>query len=178
MVGRGLLIPAIAWLMALVVACGGGSSGGGGGGGGDSNTWVGKLEEGDAYIAIMKKELAHLVYVTDGKALALWFKGNVGLAGGGYFQFQDQDLHAVNARPQGSNYVGTVTVSAGKHVPFTAIPAKGEAGLYRAKDADGMSGWIVLEDGSVRGAKVSESGEVEGQATLGGVRWTDPAAEP
>lgn len=170
--------------LTLGIACGGGGGGGNGGGDGSSggavseNTWVGQLTDSDAYIAIMKEGQAHLVYITDGKEIALWFKGNVGVAGAGYFQFQDAELRAVNAQPQGRNYRGTVTVAPGQHVTFVAVPAKEPAGLYRAKDGDEMSGWIQLEDGSFRGAKLSSSGGVEGLSSLGGTKWTDPAREP
>jgi hypothetical protein len=181
---------AFALFSLVVAACGGGGggSGGGGGGGGNvqgagvgkisDNTWVGKVAESDAYIVIMKTELNHLVFVTDGKEIALWFKGVVGVAGAGTFYLQDQDLHAINARVDGKNYTGLVTVAAGRHLAFTAVPAKGDAGLYRAKDGTGQSGWIVLEDGSFRGAKVSADGKAEGLATRAGVKWTDASAEP
>lgn len=167
----------------VVAACGGGgggggSSGGGGGGSTSSNTWVGKLAESDAYIAIMKSGLEHLIYVTDGKEIVLLFKGTVGIAGGGVFYLQDQELHAINAKPAGNAFTGLITVGVGRHLQFNAVPAKGEAGLYRAKDATGQSGWIVLEDGSVRGAKISDDGKIEGLTTRGGVKWTDAAAEP
>jgi hypothetical protein len=162
----------------VVAACGGGSSGGGGGGSGSSNVWVGKLAESDAYIAIMKTELEHLIFVTDGKELALWFKGTVGVAGAGVFYLQDADLRAINARPQGNNYTGLITVAPGKHLQFNAVPAKGEAGLYRAKEGTAQSGWIVLEDGTLRGAKVSDDGKIEGLTARGGVKWTNAGAEP
>ena len=175
----------------VVAACGGGSSGGGGGSTGagsgldggvgkvSDNTWVGKLAESDAYIVIMKSGLEHLVYVTDGKEIGLWFKGTVGVAGAGVFYLQDQELHAINAKLAGKNYTGLVTVATGRHLAFDAAPAKGDAGLYRAKDATGQSGWIVLEDGSLRGAKVDDNGKViQGLTTRGGVKWTDAAAVP
>jgi hypothetical protein len=175
----------------VVAACGGGSSDGGGGGdkgvgasGGvgkiSDNTWVGKLAESDAYIVIMKSGLEHLVFVTDGKDdITLWFGGTVGVAGAGVFYFQDQDLHAINAKIDGKNYTGLVTVATGRHLGFTATPAKDDAGLYRAKDATGESGWIVLDDGSVRGAKVDADGKfLQGLTTRGGTRWTDAATKP
>jgi hypothetical protein len=176
------LLCGIAVFSLVTAACGGGgggSGGGGGGGSGSSNTWVGKLAESDGYIAIMKSGLEHLIFVTNGKDLALWFRGTIGVAGAGVFYLQDQDLRAINARPQGSNYTGLVTVAPGKHIQFTATPAKGEAGLYRAKEGTSQSGWIVLEDGSFRGAKISEDGKtVEGLAARGGTKWTDAAAVP
>jgi hypothetical protein len=166
----------------VVAACGGGGSGGSGGGGGgnaSSDTWVGKLAETDSYIAIMKTGLEHLIFVTNGKDLALWFRGTVGVAGAGVFYLQDAELHAINARPQGNGYTGLITVAQGQHVQFNAAPAKGDAGLYRAKEGTGQSGWIVLEDGSFRAAKVDENGKfLEGITALGGTKWTDAAAVP
>ena len=167
-----------------VAACGGGGGGSSGGGGNvetaggvgkiSDNTWVGKVEGSDAYAVIMITELRHLVFITDGKTIGLWFSGDVGVAGAGYFQFQDEQLRAINGHPSGKNFVGTVTVAAGQHLAFTLTPAKGDAGLYWSKDG----AWIVLEDGSFRGAKVSDDGKVEGLATRGGVKWTDAKAAP
>jgi hypothetical protein len=169
----------------VVAACGGGGGSGGGGGNVDTaggvgkisdNTWVGKVEGSDAYAVIMITGLRHLVFVTDGKQIGLWFSGDVGVAGAGYFQFQDEELRAIAGHPSGKNFVGTVTVATGQHLAFTLVPAKGDAGLYRAKDG---SAWIVLEDGSFRGAKVSDDNKkVEGLAARGGTRWTDAGAEP
>jgi hypothetical protein len=164
-------------LFSLVAACGGGGSGGGGGGSGSSNVWVGKLAESDSYIAIMKSGLEHLIFVTNGKDIALWFKGTIGVAGAGVFYLQDQELRAINARPQGSNYTGLITVAPGRHIQFNATAAKGEAGLYRAKEGGVESAWIVLEDGTFRGAKVNGS-NIEALTARGGTKWTDAAAEP
>jgi hypothetical protein len=51
---------------------------------------------------------------------------------------------------------GAVTVGDGQPQPFTADEASGDAGLYMAEatfdDTDYWAGWVVLPDGSQRGA--------------------------
>jgi hypothetical protein len=177
MTARRLLPFGIAILWLLAVACGGGGSSAGGGG---TNTWVGKVEETDAFVAILIQGTGRFVYVTDGKDLFMLFRGNIGETGAdNFFVFRDDQNRILNVQaPQGNTYTGIITVSAGQHLRFSAAPAKGEAGLYRAKDATGQSNWIVLEDGSVRGAKVGTDGKIEGLATRGGVKWTDPSTDP
>jgi hypothetical protein len=174
---------AFALSLAATVACGGGasstsSSGGSTGGNVSTNTWVGKLVDSDAYIAIMKAGTNHLIYVTDGKNVNVWFEGNASGAVAGYFTFNNDEGGTIINNPAGDGFGGTVTIKAGDHHKYTTVPAKGEAGLYRAKDASGESAWIVLDDGSFRGAKVSAEGKIEPLTVRGGTKWTDPTAKP
>ena len=173
----------LALALTLAVACGGGggssaSGSSGGGGSASTNTWVGKLADSSALIAIMKEGTVHLIYLTDGEKLNVWFKGNASGAVVGYFTFYNDEGGSITNNPQGDGFSGTVTVGPGQHYRYTVVPAKGEAGLYRAKDGTGESAWIVLGDGSFRGAKVSADGKIEGLPARGGVKWTAPAADP
>lgn len=179
MTARRLLVIATAIFFFLSVACGGG--GGGAGGGGSSNTWVGKVEETDAYAAMLIKGTTRYVYVTDGKDVNYLFQGTIGETDvNNYFTLRDDQSHVVNVQaPQGSTFRGLITVSAGTHLSFSVSPAKGEAGVYRAKDATGESTWIVLEDATFRGAKFGPDAKViEALTVRGGTKWTDPTTEP
>lgn len=177
MTARRTLVLGIATLFFLVIGCGGG---GGSGSAAGSNTWVGKLDETDAYVAMLIKDTTRYVYVTDGKDVNYLFSGQIGETDiSNYFTLRDEQNHVVNVQaPQGSIYKGLITAGPGKYLSFSVAPAKGEAGLYRAKDGTDQSRWIVLEDASFRGAKVSADGKTEGLATLGGVKWTDPTTDP
>jgi hypothetical protein len=165
----------------LLAACGGssGSSGGSSSGGAAAgHTWVGKLQESDAYIAIMKVGLDHLIHITDGKQLSVWFEGNASGAVAGYFTFYNDSGGSIINNPADNGFGGTVTVAQGQHFKYSVVPAKGEAGLYRARDGSGESAWIVLEDGSFRGAKRTTDGKVEALTARGGTKWTDPTQKP
>jgi hypothetical protein len=181
---RPLLVLALLLSLPVAWACSGGGSptsggsGSSGGGSGSTNTWVGKLADSDAFIAIMKVGTEHLIHVTDGSRLSVWFKGNASGAVVGYFTFYNDDGGSIINNPQGDGFAGTVTVGPGQHFKYTALPASGEAGLYRAKDGTGESAWIVLGDGSFRGAKRGPDGAVAGLTARGGTKWTDPTQEP
>lgn len=178
---RSLLV--LALVLSLAVACGGGggsSTSGTSADGDDASptTWVGKLADSDAFIAIMKVGTNHLIHVTDGKNINVWFEGDASGAVVGYFTFNNDEGGSIINNPLGDGFGGTVTVRPGEHYRYTTVPAKGEAGLYRAKDATGESAWIVLADGSLRGSKVTADGKIEALTTRGGTRWTDPTTDP
>jgi hypothetical protein len=177
MTPRRLLLCALATLWLLTMACGGG---GGSSGGSGTNTWVGKVEGTDAYVAMLIKDTTRYVYVTDGKEVNFLFRGEIGETDvSNYFTLRDDQNHVINVQaPQGNTFRGIITVTAGQHLNFAVSPARGDAGLYRAKEGTAQSSWIVLEDGSFRGAKVGTDGKVESLASLGGTKWTDPTTDP
>jgi hypothetical protein len=173
----------LSFSLMAAAACGGGSSTGTSTGstsssGGATNTWVGKLAESDSFIAIMKQGTQHLIYITNGKDVSVWFEGNASGAVAGYFTFYNDEGGSIINNPAGDGFGGTVTIGRGQHFKYSTAPAKDDAGLYRAKDATGESAWIVLADGSFRGAKFTPDGKIEPLAARGGTRWTDPAADP
>lgn len=186
-----ILTIAVAGLFAIslgLAACGGGSGDSGsssetsGSGAVSTNTFVGRLAESEAFIAIMKDGNAHLIYVTDGKDLNLWFKGNASGAVAGYFTFYNDEGGSIVNSPDGDGHRGNVSDGKGNHFRYTATAARGDAGLYRASESAGDEawtiGWIVLNDGQVRGARQNAAGEIRGESTRGGVKWSDPAADP
>jgi hypothetical protein len=179
----------LALALSLAVACGGGAgssssgaSSSDAGGAASTNTWVGKLADTDAFIAVMKEGTAHLIYITDGKELFVWFDGNASGAVAGYFTFYNDEGGSIINNPAGDGFGGTVTLGPGRHHKYSVTPARGDGGLYRAKETVGAdtweSAWIVLNDGLVKGARRSAAGQVEGVATRGGTKWTNPAADP
>jgi hypothetical protein len=177
MTARRLLTLVIVTLFGLAMACGGGAGGGSGSG---TNTWVGKVESTDAYAAILIKGTTRYVYVTDGKAVNFLFRGEIGETDvANYFTLRDSENHVVNVQaPQGNVFRGLITVGQGQHLSFSVAPARGEAGLYRAKEGSAESAWIVLEDGTFRGAKMGTDGKIEALAARGGEKWTDPTTDP
>jgi hypothetical protein len=174
----------LALVLTLLVACGGGGSSSSSSdsssatGDASANTWVGKVADSDAFIAIMKEGTQHLIYLTDGKTLSVWFEGNASGAVVGYFTFNNDEGGSIVNNPQGDGFSGIITLTGGQHLRYTVARARGEAGLYRAKDATGTSNWIVLADGSLRGAKVAPDGKIEALTVRGGAKWTDPTADP
>jgi hypothetical protein len=150
------LVPAFffpLFLLALV-ACGGSSS--------PTSTppppatlpiaFVGTVPSTNAFIALTNTNGSSLSYVCDSSQIATWFSGPV--------TNNALDLTAANgnhlkATLSASGASGTVTLS-GKEYPFTAAPATGDAGLFRAEqEVNGqkvVGGWIVSGAGQQRGA--------------------------
>ena len=120
---------------------------------GISGTFVGKIDGSDALIAIVVLETREtLAYVCDSKLVAQWFRGNatadgLALSAGG---------SKLEARLSIDGAAGQVTLGSGSARSFTATPAIGSAGLYRATKTEASfdlaGGWIVLASGEQRGA--------------------------
>jgi hypothetical protein len=93
-----------------------------------------------------------VVYLCDGRHVSHWIVEEI--AG------QETTLVAgdtvVELALAADNVAGTVALAGGVPQPFTAAPATGDAGLYRAQwalaGADYVVNWIVLADGRQRGA--------------------------
>jgi hypothetical protein len=116
------------------------------------NAFVGTVPGTDAFIALTTTNGSSLSYVCDSKQTATWFNGPV--------TNNALDLTAANgnhlkASLTASGASGTLTLG-GKDYPFTAAPATGDAGLFRAEqEVSGskvIGGWIVGLDGQQRGA--------------------------
>ena len=94
-----------------------------------------------------------LAYVCDGTSIAQWFRGP---AGPEALALTAEGGARLNATLTPAAVTGTVTLADGRAFDFTATPATGEAGLYRAHETlDGVehvAGWVVLPDGQQRGA--------------------------
>jgi hypothetical protein len=98
------------------------------------------------------------VYLCDSDQVSVWLSGE--MSGDAVtLAVEDSRVELVTTEDSVS---GTVILAGGQPQPFTAVPAGGEAGLYRAEETfdEGhvVAGWIVLHDGSQRGGI---SGEAE-----------------
>ena len=122
--------------------------------------FVGKVDGTDAYVALVSDGSSVVGYVCDSKKLSRWIDVSAvrdGTAKLGARNGDDLGEATISAR----SATGTITVAGEPH-SFRAVPASGEAGLYRAAHVDqedGMlgkgeveAGWIVLPDGTRRGA--------------------------
>lgn len=119
-----------------------------------SGSLVGTVAGTDAFIALVPQENNGLVaYICDGQTISVWFRGER--------NGNEVDLTAANgaqlqASLESDAAAGTITLANGQSHSFTVSLASGEAGLYRAEEAfegsDYVGGWIVLNDGSQRGA--------------------------
>jgi hypothetical protein len=121
--------------------------------------FVGTVDGTDAYVALVSDGSRVLGYVCDSKKLSRWIDvstirdGTAALA-----TRTGEDLG--EAMISGDRASGTITIDGESHA-FSAVPASGEAGLYRAARIDRKdgkltegeveAGWIVLPDGTQRG---------------------------
>jgi len=117
------------------------------------NSFVGAVPDSDAFIALTTTSGASLSYVCDSKQIATWFKGAVA---GNAVDLTAANGNHLKATLTATGASGTVTL-AGKDFPFTAAPATGDSGLFRAEQtaSDGgnvVGGWILTADGQQRGS--------------------------
>ena len=132
------------------------------GGGEEARTYIGIVENSDAFVALVRVEDAVLAYVCDGRATAAWFRGDAegrtfeAASGEGRLRAEFDDLAAR----------GVFVSEEGGAYGFTAWPATGGAGFYRAAAVIAGSayvgGWILL-GGQQRGA-VTRDGVVVDEA--------------
>jgi len=149
-------LPLLSLLFALaLVACGGSSAPTNtpaASSGAVPNAFVGTVPGTNAFVALTTTNGSSLSYVCDSSQTATWFSGPV--------TSNAIDLTAANgnhlkATLGATGASGTLTL-AGKDFPFTAAPASGDAGLFRAEQVVNgqkvIGGWIVNGDGQQRGA--------------------------
>ena len=125
----------------------------------DVTTFVGYVENSDAFVALSRVDDRVVAYVCDGRTTAMWLRGN---AEGDTF-----DVNSSEARLRASfgrdGITGTFTSAQGGAYPFTARPVAGGAGFYRASQTVAgvayVGGWILLSDGQQRGA-VKQNGAI------------------
>jgi hypothetical protein len=137
--------------LVLVAGCGG-DDGGGAAEQAAVGSFVGLLEETDAYVAIISDGENLVGYVSDGKTVSTWFKGDVDGASANLTARTEQELGEVEFL--GDTADGEIEIDDEQH-SFSAELAVGDAGLYRAAEEDGERtvevGWVMLNDGSQRG---------------------------
>jgi hypothetical protein len=125
-------------------------------------TYVGAVPGTNAFVGIAVRPSGVLAYVCDSKNVAAWLSGSPGstLSGHGYRLTETVD---------GSNAKGTVYFPDGSTHAFVASRASRPAGLWRGVETQAgvryVGGWIVLPDGSQRGA-VSADGTTVDTPTL------------
>jgi hypothetical protein len=115
--------------------------------------FVGSLPGTNAFIALTTDNGASLSYVCDSDQTSAWFAGPLASPTALDLANPNGDHLSASLSPSGAS--GTVTL-AGKPFPFTAAPASGDAGLFRAEQqVNGtkvVGGWIVNQAGEQRGA--------------------------
>jgi hypothetical protein len=103
------------------------------------------------------------VYLCDSDQVSVWLRGEMT---GDAATLTVEDTR-VELEMTGDSVSGSVVLASGPPHPFTAVPASGEAGLYRAEetfDYEGVAvvtvaGWIVLHDGRQRGGVDGEASD-------------------
>lgn len=123
---------------------------------------VGKVDGTDAYIAVVDGGDELTVYICDSALIALWFTApRVGTE----FTGEHPSGATVSVRATATGFDGSVVIDGTTHA-FAAATAEFPSGLWEGFDgisADGpidvdkvgRFGWIVLADGTQRGAKVT-----------------------
>jgi hypothetical protein len=119
-------------------------------------TFVGRVKSSEALIGIVANGDQLRAYVCDSATTAEWFRGKAE-AGGPELASAGGLRLAARIEPDAAR--GVVTFQAGTTLEFEAIPATGQAGLYRFEETlqaiSYVSGWIVLADGTQAGATTS-----------------------
>lgn len=163
----------------LLAACGSGSQT-------VNGSFVGKVDNSDAFIAVvLHTDGTVTAYVCDSASISAWFKGNVD---GSSLDLTNADNAHLTADVKADSFTGTFTASGGSPLSFTVQQADKPYGLYRGEDTvdgvDLVAGWIVLPDGSQRGA-VSGGGKLVSAPLFNtvtrtgkGTTWTDPDPQP
>lgn len=150
-----LMVCVVAW-HALLVGCGGG---------GDASpvagSFVGRVANTRALIAIVTDGTQVRAYVCDGTpdgqiVLAEWFKGQK--SGGSADIISNTGIAELKAQFTPTSVTGTVMIPANQVLTFQAALATGDAGLYGYKQIHNnqlhWAGWIVLPTGEQTGAQI------------------------
>jgi hypothetical protein len=123
-----------------------------------SGSFVGTVSGSDTYVAVVAEKTTKttrrvLAYVCDGKQIAIWFSAK---AHSNHIRFPARSGATVTVDLSPRNATGTIRLAYGTTLRFTATPATAKAGLYAAAPTIGrasyLAGWIVLSDGTERGA--------------------------
>lgn len=141
-------------------------------------TYVGKIDDSDAYIAIYERGNKIVGYACDGKQLIKWFGGELN---GAQATAKAADGATLTANISNTTAAGSIALADGKTLKFSASLAASPAGLYGRTESSvelekfskpaevARLGWIVLGDSSQRGGKTvsgipSQTGNVDTSA--------------
>jgi hypothetical protein len=119
-------------------------------------SYAGRVNGGDATVAIAVKKGQAVAYLCDGSEIEAWMKGTVT---DGTLKLTGAKGARLDGKYSETAANGSVT-AAGKQWQFTAAVAKAPSGLYRAtaqvRNADIIGGWIVLQNGQQVGVVTSD----------------------
>jgi hypothetical protein len=125
-----------------------------------TGAYVGRVPGSQAYIAVVVTRRTVRAYVCNGKAktsrrtLARWLGAN---RTGDTIHLRNRRV-VIDATVSRAAVRGTVKLPGRQARTFTATRARGRAGVYRAEGRSGgssyLGGWIILRDGSGRGAVI------------------------
>jgi hypothetical protein len=121
--------------------------------------FVGGVKGSRAYIALLSDGRRVSGYVCDGRRVSTWLRPSP-LEGSKTELVSGQGVWLGEASLSAKGATGHVEIDGERHA-FAARAATGEAGLYRAVHSETgepgsiVAGWIVLPDGSLRGAKLT-----------------------
>jgi hypothetical protein len=120
-----------------------------------ASAYVGRVEGSDAFVALVAEGSRLVGYVCDGREVSSWLEGSS--FEDGRAQLENRDGQAVGeATLDPASASGEVEVDGASH-RFTAELAEDSAGLFRrtrgepGEEGFRETGWIVLDDGSVKG---------------------------
>ena len=119
--------------------------------------YAGRVNDSEAFISVATNGTDILAYVCDGTetdvTIGEWFKGTLS---GKSFELTSKSTAQLGGQIGDDAATGTLTLADGSTFAFSAPLATGDAGLYRKEEtengSDVITGWIVLEDGEIRGA--------------------------
>jgi hypothetical protein len=139
---------------------------------------VGRLSTTDSFAGFVVGRDTVLAYVCNGTDAGVsrygWFRGTLGPDGS--FQGQDSSGNRLSARLIGDSVSGSVTFDDGTAATFQLDRAVRDAGLFRfertVSNDTVVGGWIVVNDGDVRGQ--IEHRSASGGATFIGTGSFDP----
>jgi hypothetical protein len=125
--------------------------------------YAGQIENSKAFIGIATNGTDMLAYVCDGTdagvTIAEWFKGTITDKS---YELTSKGDARLRGQISDSSATGTLTLADGSAFSFSAPLAAGDAGLYRHEEtkagAPAITGWVVLNDGDIRGAYVFGGG--------------------
>jgi hypothetical protein len=145
-------------------------------------SFAGKVDSSDAFISVVVHANGKITaYVCDGVTISEWFKGDLN---GSSIDLTNANGAHLTANLSADAVNGTFTPSGSSALNFTTSVVTQPAGLYRAEDTQGgiayTTGWIVLPDGDIRGAR-SGGGKISTAAKLtsgGGTNWIEPDINP
>ncbi|MEA2412954.1 MAG: hypothetical protein QOC77_3515 [Thermoleophilaceae bacterium] len=138
--------------MLAVCACGGGSKGSGSAASGSaaSTSYTAQVAGGRAFIAIVAGKANVVAYVCNGgHGIAEPFAGP---RRGTRVDLKSARGAHLSASIGAASASGTITLTSGRVLRFTAARSGGRSGLYRVKDERRVkASWVVLPDGRQRG---------------------------